>query len=82
MRADNKQRLDVDNGILLSPVFDALFDKNYISFDESGKIVLSKEYSKSEYQLFGITGEERIKNLTSGNQKYLKIHRNKLRSKL
>ncbi|WP_369426179.1 HNH endonuclease [Aquimarina aggregata] len=30
------ERLDVDCGILLSPDYDALFDKHLISFENSG----------------------------------------------
>ena len=32
--ANDKERLDVDNGILLSPTLDALFDKHLISFKD------------------------------------------------
>ncbi|MCX6324654.1 MAG: HNH endonuclease, partial [Sphingobacteriales bacterium] len=39
--ADDNQRLDVHNGILLSPTYDALFDRHLISFENNGKILLS-----------------------------------------
>ena len=35
----DEERLDVDNGLLLSPNYDALFDKHLISFDEDGKLI-------------------------------------------
>lgn len=76
--ATNEERLDVNNAILLSPTYDALFDRNLISFDDDGKIILSKSISEEEFRNLGITGNEEIKNLDSGNKKYLKRHRDKL----
>ena len=76
--ADDNQRLDVDNGILLSPDFDALFDKHLISFEySSGNLLISKQLSNSNLTLLGIAGNERIKNLSNGNKDYL-IHHNEL----
>lgn len=74
----NEERLDVDNGILLSPIYDALFDKHYISFDEFGGIILSEVYTYFQFQKLGVSGNERIENLSQGNQKYLERHRKKL----
>jgi hypothetical protein len=74
--ATNDQRLDVDNGILLSPVYDALFDTHLISFEDSGKIILSDLISKSNFHLLGVSGKERIARLSGGNLPYLEKHRN------
>ena len=76
--AKDEQRMDIENGILLSPNYDALFDKNFISFEDSGKIILSDKTSINEYGKLGITGRERISNLTTGNKEYLDFHRSKL----
>lgn len=76
--ANNFERLDIDNGLLLSPTYDALFDKYLISFDDEGKIILSKFLKKIDYTKLGISGNEKINTLTYGNKKYLKIHREKL----
>lgn len=70
----DEQRLDVDNGILLSPDYDALFDKHLISFDESGKIILGSEIEKTPIESLGISGKEQIYNLTEGNKSYLSLH--------
>ena len=40
------ERLDVDNGILLSPNVDALFDKHLISFSDEGELITSNAISK------------------------------------
>ncbi len=70
----DEQRLDVDNGILLSPDYDALFDKHLISFESSGKIVLGKEIRESSFETLGLSGKEKILSLTSGNKEYLEKH--------
>lgn len=70
----DEQRLDIDNGILLSPDYDALFDKHLISFESSGKIILATDLSLDSLKSIGITGKERIRNLTAGNKDYLDHH--------
>jgi 5-methylcytosine-specific restriction protein A len=72
--ASNDERLDVDNGILLSPTFDALFDKHFISFENSGKIILSSEIDYQAFQKIGITGTEKLQKIYSGNMQYLERH--------
>lgn len=76
--ASPKQRIDVDNGLLLSPIYDGLFDRHLISFADDGKIMISKDLSRSDRKKFGITGSEQIMKLSEGNIKYLKLHREKL----
>lgn len=71
----NDERLDVNNGILLSPTYDALFDQHLISFENTGKIILSDSLSKTKYHEIGVTGTERIKNLSFDNYFYLDRHR-------
>jgi 5-methylcytosine-specific restriction enzyme A len=73
--SNNYERLDVDNGILLSPNYDALFDRHLISFENNGRIILSGSFAKSDYQKLGVTGKESIKNLSRGNHEYLERHR-------
>ena len=74
-KATNEQRLDVDNGILLSPTYDALFDRHLISFDTKGKIILSNGIEKAAFEKIGVTGNECIKNLNDYNEFYLEKHR-------
>lgn len=40
-QSNNQERIDVNNGLLLCPNHDSLFDKVYISFDEEGTILIS-----------------------------------------
>ena len=43
--SSDHERLDVENGILLSPSYDALFDKHLISFQDDGHIIISIKVS-------------------------------------
>ncbi|RYY39402.1 MAG: HNH endonuclease [Chitinophagaceae bacterium] len=73
--ATDYERLDVENGILLSPVYDALFDRRLISFENNGKIILSSTLLAIDYKSIGVTGKEWIGNLSNGNKHYLELHR-------
>ena len=43
---NNDERIDVNNGFLLSATYDRLFDSGLITFDISGKIKISSMISK------------------------------------
>lgn len=73
--SNDNERLDVDNGLLLSPTYDALFDRNLISFENNGKIILSDAIDNEAYKKIGVSGVESIKNLSSYNHNYLVRHR-------
>ena len=73
-QSNDTERLDVHNGILLSPTYDALFDKHLITFDHKGKIILSDKIEHSAYQKIGVTGKEQIHELSPYNIHYLDRH--------
>ena len=72
------ERLDPDNGILLSPNYDALFDKHLISFEDSGEIIISPMIKPNQLSLLGISKEAKI-SVTELMKPYLARHREKLR---
>ena len=76
--SSDEERLDIENGILLSPIYDALFDRYYISFQDNGEIILSKRLKKFNLKEIGITGNEKIESLNDKNKFYLQHHRKKL----
>lgn len=73
--SDNQQRLDVYNGLLLLPNFDKLFDKGYISFADSGKIVFSRYFPHEDRVLLGINDSTRLLRVESAHKPYLRFHR-------
>jgi len=74
------ERLDVDNGILLSPHIDSLFDKHFISFEDDGSIMISDKVSKVDLDILGVSKSIRLK-VDEGMKKYLKHHRNRFKTK-
>jgi hypothetical protein len=73
-KSTDEERLDVDNGILLSPTYDALFDRHLITFNEKGKIVLSDHILKDSFAKIGVTGQEKLQKVHEGNIAYLRKH--------
>jgi hypothetical protein len=72
--SSNQERLDVDNGLLLCPNHDSLFDKGYISFDEEGTILMSYSLDKATKVFLNINEILNI-NLNECQQEYMKWHR-------
>lgn len=58
--ADNRERLDVFNGLLLAPNYDKLFDLGYITFSQSGKVACSKLLTSSDKRLLSLDGSTRL----------------------
>ncbi len=73
--ANDKERLDTFNGILLLPNLDKAFDLGYISFTENGQIKVS-EFVESPGNL-GIQETMQI-NLERQHQDYLAYHREEI----
>ncbi|MCI1272919.1 MAG: HNH endonuclease [Clostridiaceae bacterium] len=73
--SDNNEKLDKENVLLLCPMHDALFDKGYISFDNNGKIIISKKMSDSDQKLSNINLSSSIQITSEKQREYLKYHR-------
>lgn len=76
--ADNRERLDPYNGFLLVPNLDKVFDRQLISFDEKGRILISSHLE--DPPKLGINPNMTIK-LDSCHQQYLAHHREYYREK-
>ena len=71
----NRERLDSDNGLLLSPALDAALDCGLITFSDRGEIVISPLLSGSDRKHLGIREGMKLCRLGSGHRKYLRFHR-------
>ncbi len=71
---NEEERLDEENGILLSPNADALFDKHLISFDDDGSMLVSSSISTAELQQLGVNKDDIIP-VSKRMRKYLARHR-------
>lgn len=72
--ADNQERLDAYNGLLLLPNYDKLFDLGYISFNSKGKIMYSRLLDKFDRENIGLTNNLHLVKLEEQHLKYLKYH--------
>ena len=75
--SETEEKLDVDNGFILCPNHDKLFDRGLISFDDEGRILISEELSDINQIFTNITSDMKIV-LTDGQRKYLKYHRDNI----
>lgn len=75
--ATDAERLDVYNGLLLAPHFDALFDRGFISFGDDGALIASSHLGSDGLRILGIEGSAKVSGLTSSHLKYLAWHRAK-----
>lgn len=72
--SSGEERTDVNNGLLLCPNHDKLFDRGYISFEDDGKILLSDSIDENNRKCLNINSEMRI-NMSLETQEYMKYHR-------
>lgn len=72
--ADNDERLDPYNGLLLSPNYDAAFDAGLITFSECGRIKLAHSLTPLQIQQLGISQNAQIKEIRAKHVKYLTYH--------
>ena len=75
--ADNRERLDGENGLLLTPDADHLFDRGFVSFDDNGDVLVSPVAHvpsmvrmELDPKLLGNVG-----GFSDGQRQYLAFHR-------
>ncbi|WP_195989462.1 HNH endonuclease signature motif containing protein [Clostridium sp. D53t1_180928_C8] len=73
-KSNNYERVDINNGLLLCPNHDALFDKGLITFNDKGEIIISKIIPIEEYELLNINKNISIK-ISKESIKYISWHR-------
>ena len=76
---DEEARTDARNGLLLLASLDVLFDKHFISFEDNGKIVISKCLSLREREIFGVHEDMHLIKPDLVDKRYLRMHRDQLR---
>jgi len=73
--SNNDEKLDGYNGLLLSPHVDHLFDRGFISFKESGQVLVSKELNPRILEQWSIPANKNVGDFAPGQQEYLTYHR-------
>jgi putative restriction endonuclease len=74
----NDERLDGENGLLLTPSIDHLFDRGFIGFENDGDLIISPVAHRPSLQRMGIdtTRVVNVGGFTSGQKQFLEFHRN------
>ncbi len=70
------EKIDPKNGFMLTPTFDRLFDRGFLSFTDDKKTILSPFLSNMTYSKLGISNNRIISHLPiEGREDYLEYHR-------
>jgi putative restriction endonuclease len=75
--ATNEERLDGENGLLLTPNADHLFDRGFIGFDDNGDVLISPVAHKDSLVRLGLDPGRKINvgRFADGQRRYLEFHR-------
>ena len=73
----NDERLDGENGLLLTPTVDHLFDRGFISFENDGEVLVSPVAHRESLKRMGIevAGRVNVGAFSEGQRRYLEFHR-------
>lgn len=76
--SDMKERIDPNNGFILSPLYDKLFDRGYITFSDDKRVSISNWLSRQVKDRIGIKENQLFQFLPMNEYRanYLKYHRN------
>jgi putative restriction endonuclease len=76
--SSNDERLDGENGLLLTPSIDHLFDRGFIGFEDSGELIISPVAHRPSLQKMGVETETLVNvgSFTQGQKHFLDFHRN------
>ena len=75
---NNDERLDGENGLLLTPSIDHLFDRGFITFEDAGQLVLSPVADVTSLERMGVPTREplNVGSFSEGQRHFLEYHRN------
>lgn len=73
----NEERLDGDNGLLLTPNADHLFDRGFIGFEDNGDILISPVAHSESLTRMGLdpARPHNVGKFRDGQRHYLEFHR-------
>ena len=77
VKADDKEKIDPKNGFMLTPTYDRLFDRGFITFMSDRTLVVSPWISPMNQKRLGIYSGKMIERLPMDEKReaYLKYHR-------
>jgi len=74
--SDDNEKVDPYNGYMLSPLYDKLFDRGFITFTENRHVILSEFISPFTWRQIGLKNDSFIKALPMDDKRieYLQFH--------
>lgn len=75
--SSNDERLNGENGLLLTPTIDHLFDKGFLSFEDGGRLIVSPVADPVSLQRMGIPTDTivNVGTFSEGQRLFLEYHR-------
>jgi hypothetical protein len=75
--SSNDERLNGENGLLLTPTMDHLFDRGFISFENSGTLIVSPIAHTPSLNRMGVPTDRKVNvgMFTEGQKQFLDYHR-------
>lgn len=76
----NEERLNGENGLLLTPTIDHLFDRGFISFENNGDLIVSPVADKPSLVKMGVVVNEKVNvgHFSEGQKNFLDFHRSEV----
>jgi putative restriction endonuclease len=76
--ANNRERLDPLNGLLLEAGIDQLFDQGLITFETDGRLLISDSLSEQNRDALGLGISQMRLSVKTGSEDYLAFHRSNI----
>jgi hypothetical protein len=75
--SDYRERLDGENGLLLTPSIDHLFDRGFISFEDNGRLLISPVAHTESLRRMGMEMDTALNvgGFSDGQRRHLDYHR-------
>ena len=74
--SSNDERLNGENGLLLTPSIDHLFDRGFIGFESNGNLIISPVAHRPSLERMGLPSESfNAGAFTAGQREFLEYHR-------
>lgn len=77
-KSSDFEKLDGNNGLMLSPHVDHLFDKGFISFTNNGALLISRKLDQNIMHLWKIQTDINVGKFNADQSAYLEYHRNNI----
>lgn len=74
-KSNDFEKTDPNNGFILTPTYDKLFDAGFISFEENGTMLVSPWISPLNQKRLHIYNGKKVNIITSKKEEYLFYHR-------